>query len=136
MFFNVVGVGLGLFSVKGILCDLDFLLTGECFERNTCKRSSGGSDLNQSDFPKFNIVFKAYEGRGKNQGVAGRISWRCGVERVSGDECSHAFSIPDDFGFWMSFPDELGEGIEIVIPLGGMSDVAAPFADGIAALTT
>lgn len=53
---------------------------------------------------------------------------------MSGDECAHAFAIPDNFGFRVTFFDELGEGVEIVIPLGGVSDVAAPRVDGVAAL--
>lgn len=55
---------------------------------------------------------------------------------MGGDECAHAFAVPNDFGFWVSIFDKLGEGVEIVIPLGGVSDVAAPRVDGVAALAT
>ncbi len=53
---------------------------------------------------------------------------------MGGDESSHAFAIPDNFGFRVTFSNKLGEGIEIFIPLGGIADIAAAFMDGIAAL--
>ncbi len=53
---------------------------------------------------------------------------------MSGDECTHAFAIPDNFGFRVTFSNKLGERVEIVIPLGGIADIAAAFMDGIAAL--
>lgn len=91
--------------------------------------------MNQSDFPEFDIVFESDQGRGEDEGIARRISGRCGVECVGGDERTHAFAIPDDFGFRVTLPNKLGEGVEIVIPLGGIADIAASFLDGIAALT-
>jgi hypothetical protein len=53
---------------------------------------------------------------------------------VSGDECAHAFSVPDDFCFRVAFFDELGEGVEVGVPLFGVSDVTTAVEDGIAAL--
>lgn len=53
---------------------------------------------------------------------------------MGGDECAHAFAVPDDFGVRVAFLDELGEGFEVLVPVLGVSDVAAAFADGVAAL--
>lgn len=55
---------------------------------------------------------------------------------MGGDESAHAFAVPDNFSFRMAFPYELSEGVQILIPLGRMADIAAAFVDGIAALAT
>lgn len=54
---------------------------------------------------------------------------------MSGDECAHAFPVPDDFCSGMPFPDQVGERIEIFIPLGRVSDVAAAMVNRIATLS-
>lgn len=51
------------------------------------------------------------------------------------DQCAHAFAIPDDFRARVAFFDELGESVQVVIPLIRIPDIAAAFVDGIAALS-
>ncbi len=136
MLLDVVGVGFGLLAMHRALGNLDILLASQGIGWNTGKRHSSGGDLNQGDFPKFDIVFESNDRRGKHERITGRFSGGCGVERVGGDECPHAFAIPDDFGFWMAFFDQLGEGIQVVIPLRRITDIAAAFVNRIAALAT
>ena len=63
VFLDVVGVGFGLFFVESGLGDLDVLLACYRIQRDASKRSGGGGDLNQGDFPWFDIVFEAHDGR-------------------------------------------------------------------------
>ncbi len=53
---------------------------------------------------------------------------------MGGDESAHAFAVPDDFSFRVAFLYELGEGVQVFIPLGWMADIASAFVDGVAAL--
>lgn len=135
VFFDVVGIGFGLFFVPCGLGNLNVLMACQGIEGDTCQRHRGGGDLNQGNFPNFDIVFEAHNGRGKNEGVTRRLAGRCGVERVGGDETAHTFPIPDDFGFWVAFFYKLGEGVQVVIPLGRIANIATAFVDGITALT-
>lgn len=134
MLLDIVGVGFGLLAMHRALGNLNVLLASQGICRNTSEWNSGGCDLEQGDFPKFDIVFESNDRRGKHERIAGRFSRGCRVERVGGDECTHAFSIPDDFSFRVAFFDQLGKGIQVGIPLRGITDIAATLVNGIAAL--
>lgn len=62
VFLDVVGIGFGLLFVKGGLGDLHILLASQRIERNASERQGGGGNLNQGNFPDFDIVFEAHEG--------------------------------------------------------------------------
>lgn len=135
VFLDVVGIGSGLLVVSGGLGNLDVLLACQGIDGDARQGHGGGGDLNQGDFPNFDIVFEAHNGGGENEGITGWFADRRGVERVGGDEAAHTFAVPDDFGFRVAFFHKSGEGVQVVIPLGRIADIAAALLDGITALS-
>src|SRR5690606_29105599 len=133
---DVPGVRFGLFGVHRVVGHLDLLSAGGRLEGQAQGGDDGGDLADALLFPRGEIVAELHHGRGKAQGVAGRLPAAGGglAVGVGGDQGPHAFAEPDDFGLRVAVADHVGETVEVLVPFLAVVDVAAAFLERVLAL--
>ncbi len=71
VFFDVVGIGFGLFVVESGLGNLHGFLAREGIDGYPGEGGGCACNLNQGNFPHFDVVSESDDGRGKDERVTG-----------------------------------------------------------------
>ena len=119
------------------LGDLDGFFSREDGQGDTDAGEECCDGIGRVVFPSRELVAEIDYWSEQDDGITGRFSvfWVGGVG-MGDDERSHAFTAPDDFGFWVLLLDEGGECVEVLIPFLWSVDVAASAGVGVISLSS